>query len=53
MNHLAVSKTRKDAMACTRSVVKKSMTDNLQLGMFVAVILAFVVCGCLATGPTG
>ena len=25
------------------------MTDNLQLGIFAAIILAFVVCGCLAT----
>ena len=25
------------------------MTDNLELGLFAAIILAFVVCGCLAT----
>jgi hypothetical protein len=26
-----------------------SMTDNLELGIFLAVLLAFVVCGCLVT----
>ena len=25
------------------------MTDTLQLGIFIAVLLAFVVCGCLVT----
>ena len=25
------------------------MVDNLELGIFVAVLLAFVVCGCLVT----
>ena len=28
---------------------EKSMLDNLELGIFVAVLLAFVVCGCLVT----
>jgi hypothetical protein len=26
-----------------------SMTDNLQLAIFLAVLIAFVVCGCLVT----
>jgi hypothetical protein len=26
-----------------------SMTDNLELGIFLAVLLAFVACGCLVT----
>ena len=25
------------------------MTDTLQLGIFIAVLLAFVVCGCIVT----
>jgi hypothetical protein len=25
------------------------MADNLQFGIFVAVLIAFVVCGCIAT----
>lgn len=25
------------------------MADNLELGIFVAVLMAFVVCGCLVT----
>jgi hypothetical protein len=25
------------------------MVDNLELGLFLAVLLAFVVCGCLVT----
>ena len=25
------------------------MADNLELGIFIAVLLAFVVCGCLVT----
>ena len=25
------------------------MTDNLELGLFLAVLIAFVVCGCLVT----
>lgn len=28
---------------------EKSMVDNLELGLFVAVLMAFVVCGCLVT----
>ena len=28
---------------------KKSMVDNLELGIFLAVLIAFVVCGCLVT----
>ena len=28
---------------------EKSMADNLELGIFIAVLLAFVVCGCLVT----
>jgi hypothetical protein len=33
-----------------RSVRRKtSMTDNLQLGIFVAVLIAFVLVGCVAT----
>jgi hypothetical protein len=28
---------------------EKSMADNLELGIFLAVLLAFVVCGCLVT----
>jgi hypothetical protein len=28
---------------------EKSMVDNLELGIFVAVLMAFVVCGCLVT----
>jgi hypothetical protein len=28
---------------------EKSMVDNLELGIFLAVLLAFVVCGCLVT----
>jgi len=30
---------------------RKSMADQLQLGIFVAVLIAFVVMGCLATRP--
>jgi hypothetical protein len=33
----------------TENGPKKSMTDDLQLTIFAAVIAAFVVCGCLAT----
>jgi hypothetical protein len=28
---------------------EKSMVDNLELGTFLAVLIAFVVCGCLVT----
>ena len=28
---------------------EKSMVDNLELGIFLAVLIAFVVCGCLVT----
>jgi hypothetical protein len=28
---------------------EKSMADNLELGLFLAVLMAFVVCGCLVT----
>jgi hypothetical protein len=28
---------------------ERSMSDNLQLATFLAVLLAFVVCGCLVT----
>jgi hypothetical protein len=28
---------------------RMSMTDNLELGLFLAVLIAFVVCGCLVT----
>jgi len=28
---------------------EKSMADNLELGIFLAVLLAFVICGCLVT----
>jgi len=36
---------------CRREVraTEKSMLDNLELGLFLAVLLAFVVCGCLVT----
>ena len=30
-------------------VTEKSMADNLELGIFLAVLLAFVICGCLVT----
>jgi hypothetical protein len=29
--------------------LEKSMADNLQLGIFLAVLIAFVVTGCLVT----
>jgi hypothetical protein len=28
---------------------EKSMVDNLELGIFLAVLIAFVICGCLVT----
>ena len=28
---------------------EKSVADNLELGIFLAVLIAFVVCGCLVT----
>ena len=28
---------------------EKSMVDNLELGLFLAVLTAFVLCGCLVT----
>jgi hypothetical protein len=28
---------------------EKSMMDNLELGIFLAILIAFVVCGCLVT----
>jgi hypothetical protein len=28
---------------------EKSMADNLELAIFLAVLIAFVVCGCLVT----
>jgi hypothetical protein len=28
---------------------RMSMTDNLELGLFLAVLIAFVICGCLVT----
>jgi hypothetical protein len=28
---------------------EKSMADNLELGIFLAVLMAFVVCGCVVT----
>jgi hypothetical protein len=47
--------TRDEAFLIAVNIAKRcvrrrtSMTDNLQLGIFAAVLIAFVLVGCLAT----